>query len=163
MLTKILSRSECAECKECCVFSRYDVWEQPALIPEVKRKAEQLLPETKFLTKGVEACIFRIEETDSYDLFLCPLLDVERGCLLGTEKPFECQIYPFQVAEIADRQAIIISPLCEVIMKKPIGILLDFLKEELAEKIFRYAEQHPDVVRPYDNMSPVLLWKPETL
>ncbi len=160
MLTKILSRDACADCKECCVFSRYDVWEQPALSPENRRKAEALLPEVRFISKGNESSLFRISEDDTEDLFLCPLLNTEQGCLLGEDKPFECQIYPFQIAKIGNRQAIILSPLCEVVMQKPVGVLLKFLKTELAEKIFSYAAQHPDVIRPYDDMSPVLLWKP---
>ena len=162
MLTKILSRDACADCKECCVFSRYDVWEQPALCPDVRKKAEQLLPQAEFVAKGIESSLFRIGETDRYDLFLCPLLDTEKGCMLETEKPFECQIYPFQVTEIGNRQAIVLSTLCEVVAKKPLDTLLDFLKTEIAETIFSYAEQHPDVIRPYDYISPILLWKPET-
>ncbi len=162
MLTKLLSRATCAKCGECCIFSRYDIWEQPALIPEVRQKAETLLPDAEFVAKGKESCLFRIRETDRYDLFLCPLLNVETGCMLGTEKPFECQIYPFQVTEIGNRQAIILSTLCEVIAKEPLNVLLEFLKEGTAETIFSYAGKHPDVIRPYDYMSPVLLWKPET-
>ncbi len=162
MLTKLLSRAECAACKECCVFSLYDIWEQPALSPENYQKARLLLPDAEFIHKGQESFLFRIRETNSIphsDLFLCPLLDTEKGCLLGTEKPFECRIYPFQVTELNGRLAITLSPLCEVMLQKPVGTLLEVLKTELAEKIFSYAEQHPDIIRSYDDRNPVLLWK----
>jgi len=162
MLTKLLSREDCAKCGECCIFSRYDIWEQPALSADVRQKAEMLLPDAEFVAKGKESCLFRIRETDKYDLFLCPLLDTENGCMLDAEKPFECQIYPFQVTEINSHLAIILSMLCDVTAKKPISELVDFLKEGTAEKIFSYAQLHPDVIRPYDFMSPVLIWKHET-
>ncbi|MBR1528255.1 MAG: hypothetical protein IJ642_02995 [Oscillospiraceae bacterium] len=159
MLTKLLSHASCADCKECCVFSLYDIWAQPALSPENQQKARQLLPQAEFIHKGKESFLFRVQETVTADLFLCPLLDTEKGCLLGAEKPFECQIYPFQVTELNHRLAIMLSPLCEVMIQQPLGTLLEVLKTELAEKLFSYAEQHPDVIRPYDDRNPVLLWK----
>lgn len=162
LLTKLLSRNACADCKECCVFSRYSTWEQPALSPENRQKAQQLLPDAKFISKGKESFLFRIREDYPEDLFLCPLLDTEKGCLLGENKPFECQIYPFQVCELNNRIAVTLSPLCEVMMQKPIGSLLEFLKQEAGEKIFAYAELHPDVIRPYDDRNLILLWRNET-
>ncbi len=162
MLTKLLSRATCAECRLCCIFDRYSIWETPVISPELRRKIETLLPDAEFISKGEESYIFRIRELEENDLFTCPMLDPAKGCLLGTEKPFDCQIYPFQVTEIDNRQAIILSTLCETVAELSVNVLMKFLKEGTAEIIFSYAEQHPDVIRPYDNMSPVLLWKPET-
>jgi hypothetical protein len=48
-------------------------------------------------------------------------------------------------------------------MQQPIGTLLQFLKEELADYIFEYADFHPDVVQPYDDLYPILLWKPQQI
>ena len=42
---------------------------------------------------------------------------------------------------------------------QPLSVLLDFLKEGTADTIFGYAAEHPDVVKPYDSMYPILLWK----
>ncbi|MDE6004942.1 MAG: hypothetical protein K2G88_06105 [Oscillospiraceae bacterium] len=161
MLTKLLSRNTCAECKLCCIFSRYDILETPVLSPEIRKKCEQLLPEIKFISKGKESYLFRMNLTEQQDLFSCPLLNSETGCILGTEKPFDCQIWPFQITKINHQEAIIISTLCESMMQQPIGVLIDFLKQDLAEKIFSYAEQNPDIIRPYDNRSPVLVLKQE--
>ena len=162
MLTKLLSRATCAECQLCCVFDGYSIWETPVISPEIRQKIESILPDVEFISKGNESYIFRIRELDENDLFACPLLDPAKGCLLGTEKPFDCQIYPFQVTEVGNRQAIILSTLCEAVAKENVCTLLNFLKEGIAEKIFSYAKQHPDVIRPYDFRSPVLFWKPET-
>lgn len=159
MLTKLLSRETCAKCRLCCIFDRYDVWETPVLSEDVRRKAEKLLPHAEFVPKGVSSYLFRIRELDENDLFRCPLLDPEKGCMLGTEKPFDCQIWPYRIMELDGRQAITIAPICDAMMAQPIGLLLSFLKEGLADTIFEYAELHPDVVKSYDSMYPVLLWK----
>ena len=83
--------------------------------------------------------------------------------MLGTEKPFDCRIWPFRIMDVAGRQAITIAPICDAMMQQPIGTLLQFLKEELADYIFEYADFHPDVVQPYDDMYPILLWKPQQI
>jgi len=159
VLTKLLSRETCAKCRLCCIFDRYDVWETPVLSEDVRRKAEKLLPHAEFVPKGVSSYLFRIRELDENDLFRCPLLDPDKGCMLGTEKPFDCQIWPYRIMELDGRQAITIAPICDAMMAQPIGLLLSFLKKGLADTIFEYAELHPDVVKPYDSMYPVLLWK----
>ncbi|MDE7094188.1 MAG: hypothetical protein K2O52_04685 [Oscillospiraceae bacterium] len=161
MLTKLLSRNTCAECKLCCIFSRYNILDTPVLSPEIRKECEQLLPDIKFISKGKESYLFRMDLTEEQDLFSCPLLNPESGCMLGTEKPFDCQIWPFEITEINHKIAITISNLCDVMMQQPIYVLIDFLKQGLAEKIFSYAEQNPDVIRPYDYINPVLLWKHE--
>ncbi len=161
MLTKLLSRETCADCQLCCVFDRYDIWETPVLSPEIREKAAALLPDAEFIRKGEESYLFRIRELDHEDLFACPLLDQSIGCMLGEEKPFDCQIWPFRIMELDGRQAITIAPICQAMTALSIGTLLDFLRESLAETIFSYAQQHPDVIKPYDTMYPILLWKNE--
>ena len=159
MLTRLLSRETCAKCRLCCVFDHYDVWETPVLSQEIKNNAEKILPDAEFVSKGTRSYLFRIREFDEDDLFRCPLLDQSKGCMLGTEKPFDCQIWPFRIMELDGRQAITIAPICDAMMAQPIGNLLSFLKEGLAETIFDYAAENPDVVKTYDSMYPVLLWK----
>lgn len=159
MLTKLLSRETCAECRLCCEFDRYEVWETPLLSPEVRKKVQALLPDAEFIRMGEESFLFRIREVDENDMFLCPLLDPRRGCMLGTEKPFDCEIWPFRIMELYGRLAITLSPLCDAMTAQPIHVLLDFLKQGPAEMMFDYAQKHPDVVRPYDTFHPILLWR----
>lgn len=163
MLTKLLSRETCAQCRLCCVFDRYDVWETPVLSKEIRQKILALLPETEFVSKGQESYLFRVRTLDENDLFTCPLLDPAKGCMLGTEKPFDCQIWPFRIMDVGGRQAITIAPICEAMTAQPVGTLLSFLKEGLADTIFAYAAAHPDVVQPYDDLYPILMWKPRKL
>ena len=163
MLTKLLRRETCAACRQCCHFDSYDMWNTPILSAEVREKAQKLLPSAQFVSKGECSCLFRIPALDADDRFACPLLDPDKGCMLGTEKPFDCQIWPFCIMELHGRQMITLAPLCDAVNALPIGTLLRFLKEELGETIFAYAEQNPDVVRPYDALYPVLLWKPQEI
>ena len=160
MLTKLLSRKTCAECRLCCVFESYDIWNTPLLTPEIRDKAKRILPDAQFLPKGENSYIFRIVPERNQEFFSCPLLDPQKGCMLDTEKPFTCQIWPFCIMELKGRQLISVAPFCEAVMQYSMGTLLKFLKSELAEKIFAYAEQYPDIVQPYDDLYPVLLWKP---
>ncbi len=161
MLTKLLSRATCADCRLCCVFDRYDIWETPILSQEVKERAEALLPDAEFVRKGESSYLFRIRTLEEGDLFHCPLLDPQKGCMMGENKPFDCQIWPFRIMEVDGKQAVTIAPICDAMMQQPIGTLLAFLKEGLADTIFTYVAQHPDVVKPYDPMYPILMWKPQ--
>ena len=48
MLTKILSRAECAKCQICCSFDSYDLWETPVITDEVQSLALEIAPQQKF-------------------------------------------------------------------------------------------------------------------
>ena len=159
MLTKLLRRETCAACKLCCKFDSYDIWSTPILNTEVLAKVKELLPEAHFLQKAEDAWLFRVEDFDDEDNFVCPLLDPERGCMLGEEKPFSCGIWPFLLTEVGGEQCIALSPLCSTVLHMPVDTLLRFVKDELAEAAFAYADAHPEEVLPYDGVSTVLVWR----
>lgn len=161
MLTKLLQRETCADCRLCCIFDRYDVWETPIISTELRERILKMLPDAEFVSKGQESYIFRVRELDENDLFTCPLLDPAKGCRLGTDKPFDCQIWPFRIMDVNGRRAITMAPICDAMTALPLRTLLDFLKQELAETIFAYAAAHPDVVQPYDDLYPILYWEPK--
>jgi len=156
MLKKILSNKKCAECKLCCSFDRYDVWETPVFTEETKNLLLQMRPDTKFITKD-GGYLFRIDELINNELFYCPALDMEKGCILGDNKPFDCRIWPYRIMNIRGRRAITIAPICEELFNRPISEIVGFLKDELAEKIFDYADKHPEIIKEYDDMYPILL------
>ena len=160
MLTKLLKRQTCAECRKCCYFDRYDFWDTPMLSEANCRQILEILPETKFISKGRESFLFRVDALDENDMFACPALDPEKGCLLGEDKPFDCAVFPFRVMELEGRRVIALSPVCEAVTSMSVSKLLGALKDELAHSIFAYAAAHPDVVHPYDDLYPILLWEP---
>lgn len=157
MLTKLLSRQTCAECRLCCHFDCYDIWNTPLLSEALRDRISELLPETAFISKGESSYLFRI--CPDTETFACPLLNPSEGCILGDEKPFECRIWPLALMELDGRKLISISPLCKAMMDIPLSKLLAFLKEGIADEIFAYGEANPDAVQPYDRMYPILLWK----
>lgn len=111
MLKKILDNKACAKCQLCCIFERYEVWETPVFTEEIKNKLLKLRPDTKFISKD-GGYIFRVEKLDEGQLFSCPALDKQKGCILGDEKPFDCRIWPYRIMNIEGRRAITISNIC---------------------------------------------------
>lgn len=156
MLKKILDNKACAKCQLCCIFERYEVWETPVFTEEIKNKLLKLRPDTKFISKD-GGYIFRVEKLDDGQLFSCPALDKQKGCILGDEKPFDCRIWPYRIMNIEGRRAITISNICGELFNRPLSELVSFLKDGLADKIFAYADSHPEIIKEYDEMYPVLL------
>lgn len=155
MLKKILDKRTCAECKLCCIFDRYDIWETPVFDEDTRKKLESL-KNAEFIKKD-GGYIFKAEKFDDEGLFTCPALDKKTGCILGDEKPFDCRIWPYRIMKIGDKRVITIASICDSMYNKPLSELVEFLKGGLADTIFRYADTHPEIVKPYDNSYPVLL------
>lgn len=157
MLKKILESSSCAKCQTCCIFDQYDVWETPVFTPEICKKILQYKPNTKFISKD-NGYIFRVEEFSNEGLFSCPAL-TENGCILGDEKPFDCRIWPYRIMNVFGKRAITIASICDELYNRPLSQLVGFLKDGLAEEIFKYADIHPEIVKPYYDGYPVLLFE----
>ena len=129
MLTKILSRAECAKCQICCSFDSYDLWETPVITDEVQSLALEIAPQQKF-SYASGARLFRMEREPNEDLYFCPMLDRKKGCMLGENKPF------------------VLSPVCPTVFKKPVEEV-KALADELAPRIFAEADKTPEMVKPY--------------
>lgn len=155
MLKKILDPSSCARCRICCVFDSSDIWEIPVFTCETAEKILSLKPEIQFVSHG-SGCIPKAKELKDGELFTCPAL-TENGCMLGDSKPFDCRIWPFRIMDIGGRRGITVASLCNEIYSQPLSELTEFLNEGLAETIFTYANEHPEIVKPYDEGYPVLL------
>ncbi len=159
MLKKILSGKSCAECRLCCVFDRYDVWETPVFTEDIRNKIQLAKPEAEFIRKD-GGYIFKVGEIGEDQLFSCPAL-TETGCMLGDEKPFDCRIWPYRIMEVGGRRAITIASICDELYNRPLSQLVEFLKEGLADIIFAYADDHPEIVKPYYEGYPVLMFEKE--
>ncbi|MDO4864280.1 MAG: hypothetical protein Q4A05_08945 [Ruminococcus sp.] len=157
MLKKILDPKSCAACRLCCVFDRYDVWETPVFTDELCRRIREAKPDTEFVSKD-GGCIFKVRELDENELFTCPAL-TEHGCMLGDDKPFDCRIWPYRIMNVGGRRAIAIASICDEMFNRPLSELVDFLKKGLADEIFAYADLHPEIVKPYYDGYPVLLFE----
>lgn len=157
MLKEILNKATCAECRMCCIFDRYDIWETPVFDEETKNRVLEFNPNAKFAKVG-EGYMLNAGELAEGDLFTCPAL-TEKGCILGDGKPFDCCIYPFRVMEKDGQRVIAVSTLCEAVHGQNHDKLSEFLEKGLAEKIFAYADRNPDIVKPYYDNYTILLIK----
>ncbi len=154
MLKKLLSREECANCKICCSFDDYDIWETPIIDEELKVKVLKLNPEQKFVAKG-NSSILRMEKDTEEDLYFCSVLDRQKGCLLGDEKPFDCRIWPFRVMRLDQRLVITLSPVCPVVQTRPLSLIKEVC-DELAPIIYAQAQKNPDIVKNYIENFPII-------
>ena len=157
MLKKILSSNTCAECRICCVFDKYDVWETPVISRELKEKIAGEFPELRFVSKG-DAFIFNMEENwnNEKELFYCPALDPQKGCTLGDMKPFDCKVWPYRIMDLGENLVISIASICPEMYARPLSELTSALEDGLAEKIFAEAEKNPEMVKPYEQGYPIL-------
>lgn len=156
MIKDILKPETCAACRECCRFDRYDIWENPVFTIENLKIILKTDPDKQFVPKD-GGFIYR-PELSADGSFDCAALGVN-GCMLGDDKPFDCRIWPFRVMEIGGRQAITLSYLCGEMFSRPLRQLTDVLKGGVAEQIFAYADEHPDIVKPYYEGYPVILFR----
>jgi len=122
MLNRILSTADCAECKLCCNFYEHELWEAPITGEEVSY--------------------------DERGLYFCPELG-EKGCKLVSERPFDCQIYPFRVMKLGEFTVIALSPLCKKVNEKPLSELVEFVESELFEKVKSHHAQIKDYDKSY--------------
>ncbi len=155
MLKNILSGSDCASCRICCIFDKYDLWETPVLDAPLKKLIEEKFPGVSFVQKE-DGWIFRMEESED-ELYYCPMLDSKTGCRLGDDKPFDCRIWPYRIMNVGGKRVISIASICPTMYEKPLRQLCEELdRNGLAEKIFAYADKHPYAVKNYEEGYPVL-------
>ena len=147
MLSKILSKAECANCRICCSFDSYDIWETPVVTDEIMQRSLQIDPRVRFSDIS-GARLFRMEREPDRDLYFCPMLDHEKGCLLGSNKPFDCKIWPLRIMRFEGRRVIVLSPVCPTIFSRPIKDIAAAARE-LAPAIFEQADKTPEMVKPY--------------
>lgn len=149
MLTKLLSKDECAKCRICCAFDSYDIWETPTITDDVREIiSSEILPEQEYLHKG-EATMLKLNREEKEDLYYCTMLDKSSGCKLGDRKPFDCRIWPLRIMTFGGKRVITVSPICPVVMKKPLEDVVTVAKE-LAPLIFEQADIHPEFVKNYE-------------
>lgn len=94
MLHNVLTHETCAKCRICCSFVKEDAWESPLFSKEDMERIKKagILEDCfdKVCKDGREVYMAHYEFHDEKEILLCPCLDEKKGCILGSEKPFEC-------------------------------------------------------------------------
>ena len=153
MLSKILSKTDCAACRFCCSFRRQSLWETPIFDAATTEKLRALYPQARFRPTGKHS--FTIDLRDSYktndseEEAPCPFLDVSKGCVLSAElKPFDCSIWPLRAVRLPEGKTVVaLTPTCPAINKVPKEDVAALVQSGLAAQILAYAEKNPDMVK----------------
>jgi Fe-S-cluster containining protein len=148
MLGSVLTGKDCSDCKLCCRFDEYEVWELP-IFNELEMEKIKEISDAEFFKWG-NIYRFKITPLNHGELLNCPAL-TEKGCSLGENKPFECAVWPFRVMEVGEERFICVSTLCEPIIGKPLNVLTELLLDGLAAKIFNFSEIYPDIIKPFND------------
>ncbi len=149
MLKNILSGKTCAQCRYCCLFDDDDLGrEAPFLTDEFRKMLSEEYPDAETMPVGNYETL-KMTKQENTGLYPCSML-TDKGCALGDKKPFDCRIWPFRIMRIGGALGLVLMPDCGGMGGKTVNEIRAFLnKEQLAEKIFDYAEKNPGAVKPY--------------
>lgn len=126
MLKSVLTGEQCAKCRICCGFVRGDVWEAP-----------------EFTRDKLNEKSFKDEE----EILLCPELDVNKGCKLGEDKPFDCKIWPLRPFIIDGKLQIGVANMCPAFNEETDYKLKELLKSGLYDIIVEMIEKDSTLVK----------------
>lgn len=166
MISKVLSRDACKNCKFCCVFLKDSLWELPVF---PKETYERIIANDKTKEKYFEKIYIdddtfyvkmKLEDkylTDANDETVpCIFLDENHGCTLNDEdKPLECKIWPLRVMDKDDNLIIAFETICPELGETPSKDIKK-LVEEIKQDIKEYTSKYPFIAKPYDEMFPVI-------
>ena len=152
MLSSILKKQDCAECKFCCSFRRKSLWETPLFTKEIAEQLSKLYPDVRFRPAGNQSVtvdlIDEYKTSDPEEEVPCPFLEQNKGCILPPElKPFDCSIWPLRVVKESEKNVIALTPTCPAINRLPRNVIIDLVKNEIGEKILDYAKKNPDIIK----------------
>lgn len=170
MLSKVLKKSTCADCKFCCSFRKKSLWETPVFPKETMDKLEQsykgqdgrTVTFTREQQEGYEYgrmnLLSKYKTQDTEEEAPCEFLDQHKGCVLSPEdKPFDCKIWPLRIMKKKDKLVIALTPTCPGINSQPVEVMEQLVKEGLGQTIYEYAKEHPYMIKDYKEGFPVLM------
>ena len=162
MLSKILSKETCGQCRFCCAFRRCSLWETPYFEKKVvdKYSGHELVFNT-FKMNDLEYGMLNYEgkyhTNDSEEEAKCGFLCSETGCVLNDEeKPFDCKIWPLRIMRKDEKLVIALTPTCPAINKYSSMDMKNFVEEGIGDVIYEYAMAHPYIIKEYRDGFPVL-------
>ena len=152
ILDKILSPSDCAECRYCCSLRRSSLWETPCFDNQTVSRLLRSHPNAKF--RPVDQHTQTIDlisryKTDNPDEEVLCWFNEGKGCILGEDKPLDCDAWPLRLMRKDGQLVIALSPGCKVISAKPLTEVMQVIDDELCRKMLDYAEKFPSYVKNY--------------
>lgn len=165
MLSKILSKEDCAACKFCCSFRRCSLWETPIFTQENidAIKVDDSLSKSVTTQNCLKEFGYQNQTYATYDLSdkyktddseeeaPCPFLDPNKGCILSpTEKPWDCSIWPLRVVRKGEGEPfVVLTPTCPSVNKLEPEMIREFVDDGLRASLIKYAKAHPYLIKEY--------------
>lgn len=150
MLSKVLDKSTCANCKFCCSFRRASLWETPKLGRDVIDKYSK---DFSFISYGDygRMMLGQCYKTDDLtEEVPCYFLDSQKGCTLSEEdKPFECKIWPLRLMKKDDEVVIALAQTCPAINQVGFDRMKELVETDLFETIKAKAIERPYMIEKY--------------
>lgn len=166
MLSKVLSKESCADCRFCCSFRRCSLWETPLFPKEKCEKLSQaneynIISDFNMLDGCGQMKLEHKYKTDDYnEEAACDYLDPDKGCILSEEdKPFDCKIWPLRVMKKDNELVIAFTPTCSALGVVPSEDMTKLVKDGLGDEIFDYSKRHPFIIKEYKEGFPVIMKK----
>lgn len=160
MLSTVLSKKTCAECRFCCSFRRKSLWETPLLSEDFMNMHTvsvhgEPVAYRKYsdngLVYGQTDLAYLYKTDDPEEEVACPFLDPYKGCTLSEdEKPFDCKIWPLRYMLMPEGDCkVCLTPTCPAINKIDISVMKELVGDGLGDKIREYADTHPYIIKDY--------------
>jgi len=154
MLSELMSKATCAECKYCCSFKRTSLWEVPTFpadkLKKLAKDADCKVVTDKCGSKSFAYCDLSGEylTKDPAEEAPCPFLDENTGCVLSDDdKPFDCKLWPFRVVRKGDHLFLAISIACPSIMTWELEHLRAYAEEHLRGPVRAYTDKNPYIIK----------------
>lgn len=170
MLSKVLKKETCANCKFCCSFRRESLWETPLFSVDIVEKLKKnkndgvkdnealfVIEKDKNSSYGKMKLDNQYQTNDPNEEVPCSFLDLSKGCTLSDDdKPFDCKIWPLRIMEKGDKWVIALTPTCPAINKVDIETMKSLVDKELGQIIYDYAKKNDFIVKKYRTGFPIL-------
>ncbi|MDD2751746.1 MAG: YkgJ family cysteine cluster protein [Candidatus Omnitrophica bacterium] len=165
MIKQFVPQEVCLKCQGCCRFLEENSPWSPCLLDE---EAQALLDK-----KDLPACTISLDKrihpvaNPRGEGFICPFLNIAQNqCRIYTERPFECQLYPFLI-NLRDKKVLLTVDLNCPYIKENLkskefqgycNYLITFLNSPEEKKILR---QNPQLLAAYEEVSEIIELKIE--
>lgn len=139
---------DCNKCRKCCIFNETELSEAPLITNEIKL---DIIHKFNMSTTDFEAIgsLWRIKlkAAERPGHWVCPMYDANNNiCLIQSQKPYNCVLYPFYVMRKEDKLIIGLSQVCPVTAKKNDEFLRNYANGILKVKIVEQIEAFPEYI-----------------
>jgi hypothetical protein len=163
LLEPVLTSEQCAACRFCCTFARFESWETPLFSAE---SIQQLTQKYGPFTVKHTGTVYTLDLEPFYKIHgdkeyaPCPFLDKLQGCILSdAEKPIDCKIWPLRIMKQKTGNIVIaLTPTCRGMTNVSIERMKKLITDNaIDQQIYAAAQKMPDIVKEYRDDFPVLM------